>query len=373
MYFSILKTYLNMRQVFSLLLLTISLCITPTSIYAKIWRLNNNGNAPLPAIQANFTGTLQAAHDNASVVSGDTLHVEQSPTTYGPCIFSKRLILIGPGYFLSNNPNTQVNTSWGSTVGDLTIKNVNSAGSQIWGLTCGTVNAGQNNLVIGRCYFPGTQIFIGSTDNSNLNNIKIQQNYFICPGSAWGINPATGTGDVTNVGIYNNLMTHSAGAARGIYLTTKFSGIIKNNVVVSSFEPFSVANFYILNNIIYSTSNVGSTFNNCNVEYNRATNLNTLSTASGTGNTYGMGNVVNSVAQIAWVTGSSPDNNLNITPSSVCVDAGKLGVDCGAFEGDYPYKLSGIPPVPNIYSLSIAPIASGASSMTVTVSAKGNN
>jgi hypothetical protein len=345
--------------------------INPNSAFAKIWRLNNNGNSPLPAIQANFTGTLQAAHDNASVLSGDTIHVEQSPTTYGACIFTKRLILIGAGYFLNSNSNTQVNTSWGCTVGDLTLRNINCAGSQIWGLTCGNVNAGQSNLIIGRCYFNTSQIVLGSTDNSNLNNIKIQQNYFSLP-TNWGINNAVGTGDVTNVGIYNNVMTHSV-LGRGITLSNKFSGIIKNNVIYSYYEPISVSNFYVLNNIMISAVTFGATYNNCNVEYNRATNANLLAAASGAGNTFGMGNVVNTLAQIAFVSGSSPDNNLNITTSSVAVDAGKLGVDCGAFEGDYPYKLSGIPPVPNIYSLSIAPIASGASSITVTVSAKGNN
>ncbi len=347
-------------------------CIFPNLSFAKIWRLNNNGNAPLPAIQANFTGSLQAAHDNASVLSGDTFHIEQSPVTYGGCIFTKRLILIGAGYFLSNNANTQVNTSWGSIVAELTFRNINCAGSQIWGLTCGNVNAGQSNLVIGRCYFNNTQIVLGSTDNSNLNNIKIQQNYFSTPAN-WGINVAAGTGDVTNVGIYNNLMTYLVVGARGISLSNKCSGIIKNNVIYSYYEPISVSNFYILNNIMVSAVTYGAAYNNCNIEYNRATNANLLAIASGTGNTFGMGNVVNTLAQLAFVTGSSPDNNLNLTPSSVAVDAGKLGVDCGAFEGDYPYKLSGIPPVPNIYSLSIAPIASGASSITVTVSAKGNN
>jgi hypothetical protein len=355
-------------------LVTFILCINPNTAFSKIWRLNNNGNSPLPAIQANFTGTLQAAHDNVSVVSGDTLHIEQSPTTYGPCIFTKRLVLLGAGYFLDTNPNTQVNTSYGSPVGDLTFRNANSAGSQIWGLTPGIIYAGQNNLVIGRCYFNGTQIFLGSLDNTNLNNIKIQQNYFTLPYNAWAINPVTGTGDVTNVNIHNNIFNQTIVTARGIYLTTKYSGIIKNNVIYSNYEPMNVANFYIVNNIIISVSGIACTYNNCNVEYNRAGLLTHLSGATGAGNTYGMGNVVNTLAQIAFATTStSTDNKLNITASSTAVGAGKLGTDCGAFAGDYPYKLSGIPPIPNIYCLSIAPIASGASSITVTVSAKGNN
>ena len=137
------------KIILSFVLLIIALSFFNTS-YAKIWRLNNNGNNPIPAIGADFTGTLQAAHDNASVVSGDTIHIEQSPTTYGNCTFTKRLVLIGPGYFLSTNPQTQVNTDYAATVGILTFYNANAAGSQVYGLTISTTYLGVNNLLLDR-------------------------------------------------------------------------------------------------------------------------------------------------------------------------------------------------------------------------------
>ncbi|MGE0086198.1 MAG: hypothetical protein AB7S75_17460 [Desulfococcaceae bacterium] len=39
---------------------------------------------------------------------GDTLYVSGSPVHYGSLTVSKRLNIIGPGYFLEENPNTQV-------------------------------------------------------------------------------------------------------------------------------------------------------------------------------------------------------------------------------------------------------------------------
>lgn len=86
-----------------LTLLLISIVLVQNT-QAKIWRLNNNGNNPVPAITADFAGTLRSLHDNVIVLSDDTIHAKQSPAIYGACIFTKRLIVIGPGYFLNLNP-----------------------------------------------------------------------------------------------------------------------------------------------------------------------------------------------------------------------------------------------------------------------------
>jgi hypothetical protein len=339
---------------------------------AKIWRLNNNGNNPIPAIVSDFPSstTLQQVHDNALVLSGDTIHVEQSPTTYGNCIFTKRLIVIGAGYFLNSNPNTQVNNSYGSTVGVLTFNNVGCAGSQIWGLTAGNVFAGQNNLTIARSYFPNAIIYVGNNTPTAIDNVTIKQNKIEMQFAAGtpGITVATGTiGVVTNANIYSNIITANPSyIGTGINLPSNVSGIIKNNIVYSN-TPINVANFYVVNNLF----NGGMTFNNCNIEYNISTSA--ITSAAGGGNTFGSGNQTKTWAQIAFLGGASPDGTYQLGAGSVATGAGNSGVDCGAFAGDYPYKLSGIAPIPNIYALTIAPIAAGASTISVTVSAKGNN
>lgn len=343
------------------------------SAQAKIWRLNNNGNLPNPAIVADFTGTLQAVHDNASVASGDTIHVEQSPTTYGPCIFTKRLVVIGSGYFLNKNPFTQVNIDYGSTVADLTFYNNNSAGTHIYGLTMLNVYMGVNNLLIARNNITGV-VVIGNTNANNIDGMAVRQCYL---NGSTGVNQAmvrsnTGTGLITNMEFDNNIFVYPYYYNYSIFLNDKVSGKIKNNIINGSYG-MNIQNFYVLNNIGFSASNSGNTFSNCVMEYNTGTVAAMYVTPAGTNNTLGLGNQTKSAAQIALLGGASTDNQYSLAVSSECIGAGKDGANCGAFGGDYPYKLSGIAPVPNIYAVTIAPISAGSSTISVTVSAKGNN
>ncbi len=93
-----------------LMILVAGLTITRNA-NAKIWRVNNN-----PGKSCNFT-TLTAALRSSQVSAGDTLHIEGSVTEYGKdaqtaanCdTINKKLIIIGPGYLLSNNSETQHN------------------------------------------------------------------------------------------------------------------------------------------------------------------------------------------------------------------------------------------------------------------------
>src|SRR4051812_28120195 len=110
-----------LKSTFSLICIV---CLSVTSSYAKIWRVNNN-----PNVTADFT-TLSAAHTGAS--SGDTLHLEGSPTSYGSMTCTKKLVIIGPGFFLSQNPNTQA-LKQTARVDNISF-NVGSAGSEIMGL-----------------------------------------------------------------------------------------------------------------------------------------------------------------------------------------------------------------------------------------------
>jgi len=81
----------------------------------RIWRVNNNSG-----IDADFT-TLTAAlrelnDPNGRIQAGDTIHLEGSVTPYGKAntatdvdSIRRRVVLIGPGFFLSDNPETQHN------------------------------------------------------------------------------------------------------------------------------------------------------------------------------------------------------------------------------------------------------------------------
>ena len=341
---------------------------------AKIWRVNNNGNNPVPAIVSDFPSstTLQQVNDNASVLSGDTIHLEQSPTTYGACIFTKRLIVIGAGYFLNQNPNTQVNNSYGTKTGDLTFYNAASASSFVYGCEVGNVNMGVNNLTVARCHFNATVCLIGNNTTGNIDGMSLRQCIFSgTAGVSYMIRNNTGTGLVTNMNIYGNIISPTY---NGASLDNRVSGIFKNNVVSVFYSPLILQGFYVVNNLTYSSQgNYQNTFTNCNVEFNAGTQATHFVTALGSGTTYGTGNSTKTLAQMAFLAGASTDGYYQLGASTTVAGIGKDGNDLGAFSGDYPYKLSGIAPVPNIYVLTIAPITAGASTISVTVTAKGNN
>ncbi|MEO6949615.1 MAG: hypothetical protein ABI123_08305 [Ginsengibacter sp.] len=353
-------------------LFLISLVLFNTA-QAKIWRLNNNGNNPNPAIVADFTGTLQEVHNSAEVVSGDTIHVEQSPTSYGDCTFTKRLVVIGSGYFLDKNPKTQVNVNYESKVGVLTFYNNNTAGTHVFGLTTSTIYMGVNNLLIARCYIPSA-VIIGNTGTQDLDGMTLRQCYISLGGIYGGtavVRNNSGTGQITNLSIVNNIII--AGTQGAVMtLSAKTSGILKNNVLSSPYNyGINIQNFYVVNNIGLGTAT--NTFTNSIVEYNTGNAAGMFVAPAGTNNTIGLGNQTKNATQIAFFGGTSYDNMYSLQVSSECIGAGKDGVDCGIFAGNYPYKLSGIPPVPNIYDVVIAPISAGATNISVTVSAKGNN
>ena len=95
------------------LMMTVSVCAN-----AKIWRINNT-----PGIAADFT-TFNAAATSASVNAGDTLHFEPSTLDYqtGSFTLSKRLVIIGPGYFLDPaNTTTPANTGLQAVTTDARI------------------------------------------------------------------------------------------------------------------------------------------------------------------------------------------------------------------------------------------------------------
>ena len=359
-----------MKQLF--LSITTLLLISATA-NAKIWRMNNNATLT-PSIKTDFLVgiTLQQAHDSSKVVNGDTIHLEQSPANYGDCNFTKRLILIGSGFMLSEpNPNTQVNTSNNSKIGTITLHNGGAVGSQLLGVqTTGVIYAGVSNLTIRNCYTP--YIWIGNSATV-CDNISIIQNFIESGGYDWAIREYNAPSVKSrNLRIIGNIIYNYYGITYG----GNFEGIIKNNTITGSnlggLTMLSVHNTYVVNNITTNGNNsYPNGFTNCVVENNLGYSLNAFVSPTTSNTAYGPGNLNN--ITIGFVTGGSRDGNFNIQNSSPAYLTGKGGISMGAFAGDYPYRLSGVPPVPNVYQLSIGTIAPAAATMSVTVSSKSNN
>ncbi len=316
--------------------LLLCFCCFISIIHAKIWRVNNNAG-----VTADFT-SAQQANDAASVVNDDTVHFESSINSYGFLTLNKRLVLIGLGHFLTINLNLQA-TSINSFLDNINIVS-GGGGSTIMvsfnDITLSTVN----DVVIQRCN-------ITNSININASSNVIVKNCFI--GNSININSGV------NTQVLNSIVksfVHVAPAA---------SAVLTNNVLaVNSYGSIpTICNTTYRNNIFLNMVTVVN-YSNCVLENNIANNAQFAATN---------GNQINVDMTTVFINPATGlDKDLQLKVGSPAIAAGVGGINCGAFGGITPYKLSLIPPVPSIYKLVGPPAAVGAS-MNVTISTRSNN
>jgi len=368
-----------MKKITFLIIATLVLATLTTN--AKVWRVNNR-----PNVQADFT-TLQAAITGAS--NGDTLFLEGSPTAYGNGTFDKKLIVYGPGYFLSENDTTQAYKT-SAVVGQL-IFNTGSQGSVITGMYIngGEFGSQQNwkvvainidSITIQRNYIFGYST-AGDTQTGSLiwiegnkNDILIQQNwletyindyYSSLNGSASGVRV---TGYLINSIIRNNFIRsrrlNSFGTNYSI-LVTSYNAlnnlIVCNNVIWGHIQTYKT---FLVNNILladsYNNGQEDQTSNNlCNSTQFPAINYNQPN--------INMDNVF--VDYDLYI-----DKGYFLKPNSPAKNAGINGGDCGVFSYDnqgVPYILSGMPEIPAIFGATMQTV--GTAVLPVNIKAKSHN
>jgi hypothetical protein len=149
--------------------------------------------------------------------------------------------------------------------------------------------------------------------------------------------------------------------------------IVRNNVFKTGGDV-QLTNFYVANNLFLCGQN--STFLNSIVKNNIFT-FNQTGVTVGPLNVNGNNLVSQTEASLIVNTGSD-DGRFQLAGGSPAigggVDIGGNKPNCGAFGGNDPYKLSGIPGIPTIYSLTVpASIPLGSPTMNVTFSTRNNN
>ncbi|MBO9563923.1 MAG: hypothetical protein J7621_14165 [Niastella sp.] len=342
-----------------LLLLTLAMGTLSVNSFAKIWRVNNN-----PGIQASFT-TIQAAHNGAA--NGDTLYIESSQTSYGALACSKRLVIIGTGYFL---PGRELQAfDYASLVGTINF------------------NSGSNGSVVEGVSFNGSGVYIYD------HNITVRRNNFASSSGSNTADYATGTVSI-NWGVINTVVTQNFGltiscnndASTGILiannyiavgagsgntttgnclnLNTSATAIIKNNIFGRG--TVSVHNSNIMNNIM-----INGFFNgNSNLIANNLASGAQFGTANGNQASVIMANVFETTATL--------DSYYKLKSGSPAIGAGygstaQNPVDAGMFGGSRPYVLSGIPAIPAIYMVTNQPVGSNSDPVDVEVRVRSNN
>lgn len=347
------------------LLALLCLLLNSQQSFAKIWRVNNN-----PGVAADFTD-LQAAHNGAA--AGDTIHIEGSPTSYGGASFNKKLIVLGPGYFLDERPNTQALLHSGK-VGTITY-NMGSEGSVVMGLDFQSsgVSIFTDDILIRRNKFSningatpdysiGTINLYYHSNNSAIasNNVIISQNY----GLKVAVNYAS-----TGVLITNNFIaaeSWAGDAATGNCLSANANAIllVQNNIFRRGKVTAYNSNF--TNNIMVNGQFEGTG----NLSSNNIGSGTQFGTANGNQSNVVMANVFVGVA-----TDATAEGQWKLKVGSPAIGAGYGStagnpIDCGMYSGQNSYVLGGMPPMPAIYSFEVQPIGSNTDPIDVKVKVK---
>ncbi|MEZ5045746.1 MAG: hypothetical protein R2831_02015 [Chitinophagaceae bacterium] len=312
------------------ILLTVLFFSTCIIAQATILRVNNN-----PLVSNTFT-TAQDAHDAAN--PGDTIHLE--PTilgSYGSLTVTKKIVLIGTGDFLTENPNLQANSSPGScdlltlesgseySVISAKINNyiqVKASHISITQSSCGGIELGDYGLGI-------NDISITRSFTSSIYTIDSCQNVIILNNII---------SDYLSINSVSDGILISHNTFSNYYVTIDiFNSNFSSNIFCYGIYTFQVFNSILSNNIT-SDYNLPSGNNNLNGVDMSTVFLN-----------YGFFLLDN-----YQLNPSYPNQNL------------------GAYAGTMPYKAGCQPSVPAIYHLSM-PASTVGNSMNITVSTKSNN
>ncbi|NOX90639.1 MAG: hypothetical protein GXO77_16675 [Calditrichaeota bacterium] len=318
--------------------------------FAKVWTVDNKSDAV-----ADFT-EIQAAHDAA--MAGDTIYVYSSGSNYYKTVtVTKKLYLIGTGYFLTENPNTQADPRAAFCKGF--IFNSGSDGSLLTGFKIwdgyDDVKINADNIIIKRNMVVGSAGFVITPDHSN---IIITGNYISNTTTSGSNRVIDIAANCNNIQINNNYLNSNTQYA----IRSESSSAIEvwNNVIGGDVE---IHNSLFYNNIMMSGDFSGT---------NSASDINHN---IGDANQFGTdnGNQANISMNAVFLLSGSTDGHWQLKSGSPAIGAGLSGEDTGMFGGTTPYILSGLPAIPTIYFFVAPSSASGTQGLQVQIKAKSNN
>lgn len=309
---------------------------------------------------------LQTAIDAAE--TGDTILIAGSPTGYGAAYLTKRLRLVGPGYYLSENQIAGV-TKDHAYVGIISLGAINSdtfkssaSGTELSGLFLDAVQSGSFgyngrsyggpvNVEIGNCrigslgkdstwgydqiYYSARRSWIGSAwpRSSSLRNCMITSGILVYAGSTVEhcILPAAGTSSQAESSISNSIFVAS-GSGPG-------AAGFANNCKGSVDYCMAVGGLSIAGTTTFLKAGVG---NHPTITY----------------------------LEDVFIYSNPVDRQYLLKPTSPARGIGLNGVDMGMFGGASPYVISGVPAMPRITHFATPAAATSSSGLRFEVKAK---
>ena len=287
---------------------------------AKILRVSNVEGSSAP-----YT-TFEAAHDAAS--PGDTIMLDASNKVYGDeagrATIMKSLVILGPGYWLVENGIVEE----GAGTAEFRSLTIKADGTVVKGLCLSSANyIDASKVVINRC-------IIGSLSFTNTSNNAIITQNFIKEGlgTSGGTTSRSSYHQITN-NIFTSTVTGSnyinsftnCYFAYNTFRTEKFSIY---NILNSTFE-YNICNKFEL----------GLNTSGNSIENNYATSLYTQAT----------------------------DDFIDKDYYASLEIPADVRATYGAFAGDAPYILSGVPAGPVVQDLIVPTTVEKGSKMSVTV------
>lgn len=339
------------------LLLLGSLLFLGLEASADILRVNNTpgSNAPFN----NFTDAHAFAQE------GDTIYLEGSAIPYGVLTLTKRLVVIGPGYFLEENPDTPTGLS--AITSTINLERTDSdnpfsgaAESVITGLDI--TEAGFSGIVIRVSDVIITKNSINSSITVNevdVSGYQIKQNF--CFGR--GLTSPSFYPGLVNFTFSNNIVLGNFGIVgnsqgtinHNLFLGTtfdveSFGGQIRSNIATSS----NTTNFFV------------SASGNGQISHNTAAN-----------GQFGNDNNNNVTIVDQLFEGpneNSTDGQYRLSPTALGVlNNAHDGTDRGPFGGDSPYCLSGVGGRPFIFFYDIPECGRPGEEFEITIRASAGN
>ena len=292
------------------------------TLSAETFRVNNT-----PGSGAQYT-TFDDAQKAAS--DGDVIIVDGSATSYGKIVVTKKITLKGPGYFLDQDEsmNEAANPAKFEEI------KVQAEGVTLTGLyITDDINLLNNNIVVTRCNVPTIYLSKQYPKSENaISNCIIHQNF-----------------------IKYSIRSEYSNALKSTYFQ------ITENIISCGHN----AMFYRLDHATISRNTICPKYglatpelSNCVFENNICPDL-TNSATTANGNTYNNNLFLNSTPY--------SDINYNSTDREVKAIDETLTTTQGAFSGNDPYVLSGLPSGPMIQDVIMPESVAKGENLKVTV------
>lgn len=290
-------------------------------MHARILRVNNT-----PGVTAEYS-TLDAAYKAA--VDGDTIYLEGSSDPYlgyaKDLTINKSLTIVGPGYWLVENGITGYGTSpaYMENLSSLVITKENVV---LKGLVASKIEIQVSNVIVTRCRTAEIRM-------KEVSNVILHQNYI-----AGGING--GSNGSSNLSITNNIITGNISSIKSSTISYNhircyiidyiYSSTFKNNMVNMTYTGGYVPD----KTCTFDSSNFNGDWD--------------LQCEGGD-------------------TEFKVDKHYKLLATSALMTAGSDGKQIGAFGGNDPYVLAGVPNVPLIRSIEVPASANQNDGLAVTV------